>query len=132
MNPQIKQAYAHFKRAGTAHIVGQYAEACLAMARADWLKNQLLQSEELEIEWDYDDFLDHPRDWGWSEKQCAEWEEEDHTQEQVTLRLNGEIIGSLGGIWDADADYRRGIEAELLLEAAPFTALGWKMVTKEG
>lgn len=130
MNTQIRNAYSHFRRVGTAHIVGQYAKCCLDKARADWLKHQLLQSGELEIVWDYDDIPDHPRDWGWSEKDCSEWDKTDHTQEYVQLWLNGEIIAALGCIWDADKDYKREVEAELLLESAPFTGLGWQMLTR--
>ena len=59
------------------------------------------------------------------DEQQAEWYKSDHTCESCAIVTDdGEYAASLGGIWDADTDYRRLIEAELLLEAIPFNSTG--------
>lgn len=53
-----------------------------------------------------------------------DWDASEHTCEQVTLfappndtHKRPRVVASLGGIWDATAEYRRVVEAELAEQA---------------
>ena len=56
----------------------------------------------------------------WDSLAQADWNSTDHECEVCILRdSDGNILSSCGGIFDADSDYRRVIQAELALEALP-------------
>lgn len=129
-----------FFAANAGGIVGQNATTAIALARAE----RWADDEELETEWMQDDDGDlgdheywchnarsidrlsareqraynvssceHAIEWCRLVRPCA-----DHG----TDCKHAETLGSLGGIIDADRNYRRLIRAELALEAMPSEA----------
>lgn len=130
MTKDLLNAYRHFRRAGIEHIVGRNAAMCLDLARAEIIKTRLINSNNLKIDWISGDNNDGPSEWGWDDNQIKRWDLTDHYCEVCILELNGEHIASLGGIWDADNDYQREIEAQLMLESLPLTRLGLRFIAK--
>jgi hypothetical protein len=104
-----------------AGIVGETAKTALALARAEYSARWVYR---LEFVWRHDD----DADWSWMDQDCFKGErEKDHEVEWCAcyrVTTCGEcgheeraLLVSLGGIFDADATYRRVVEAELALEA---------------
>jgi len=122
MNKQVLNAYKHFRQYGVGGLVGTDAQYCLALARIEHIADQA----GIVPQWDYDQYCDRgPIDWGWPESEIKRWEQSSHECESCSVVTDdGEYAASLSGIWDADTDYRRLIEAELLLEAIPFNSTG--------
>jgi hypothetical protein len=99
------------------YVVGERAKGALALARAE----RDASEAGVEFVWEYDDDADY----SWMNEEEAARE---HTVERVRAVLpcdehgidckHARTLGSLSGIFDADANYRRVIEAELALEAS--------------
>jgi hypothetical protein len=94
------------------------AKHALAYARAERLLDDLLGRDLASVIWAHDEYTDRgPVDWGWGEKEVKRWNLEDHEAEYCQIEdAEGNHLASLSGIWDADANYRRTVEAELALE----------------
>lgn len=104
--PSIIRAYRfHFKNGG--YIDGARSACALRMARAEDAAQHL--------DWVYEWEEDIDRDLSWMD--AAERENEHEVLCVILRSADGEVLASLGGIVDADRDYRRIIEAELALEA---------------
>jgi hypothetical protein len=74
-----------------------------------------------ELEWSFEWEYDHDVDLSWM---SAAERKRDHEVLGCILRgADGEVLESLWGIVDADANYRRTIQAELALEADASAAL---------
>ena len=119
-------------------FVGKQALGSIALARAEaWAQ---AQGWVAQWGWEEDFMYDTPKKWGWEARDIERWEfrierqvtrltdgfsyvrfvkvPREHTCEVCVLRdREGEILASIGGIWDASNAYRRVIEAELALEA---------------
>lgn len=109
------EAYRFFKQ-NAGYVVGRRAEGALALARAEALAGA--QPERIRFRWEADPNADRgPGDWGWPEPEVRRFWRTEHEVWGCVLEVDGEPRGSLWGIWDPDAGYRREIEAELLLEA---------------
>ncbi len=116
MNPHTIKAY-HFFKSNAGYVVGQRAKGALHMAKVERLRLMAEDAGRLSYSWVYDNDTDRgPIDWGWSEKEIARWNQSRHEVEYCDLEIDGECVASLGGIWDADANYRRVVEAELMSE----------------
>lgn len=127
---RLRNAFAFFK-AHAGGIVGEAAKGALALARAEaWAQTNAysdVTGTGLEYVWEFDEFAD----WSWLEQDFIPQSERDkeHEVTQVALvrvtkctecgKETRETLASLGGIFDADANYRRVIEAELALEVMP-------------
>lgn len=108
-------AYRFFKQ-NAGYVVGRCAEGALALARAEALAEA--QPDRIRFRWEPDQVPDRgPEDWGWPENEVRRFWRTEHDVWGCVLEIDGEPSGSLWGIWDPDADYRRVIEAGLLLEA---------------
>lgn len=106
MAQQLKQAYRFmFDNAGYATPPGR-AVCAAQLARAE------AEAKQAGVTYQWDADVDCDVSW------MSEAErKQDHVCEYVIARLNGQVIGSLGGIVDATDEYRRVIEAELAAEA---------------
>jgi hypothetical protein len=132
MTRELVTAY-RFHRENSASRVGNHAADALDYARAELAARNLGWS----VTWEYDpdaDLGDHAY---WCNDQrradagygadgdrlsffSGYGHEHDHETTYAVLRdADGEHLASLGGIIDADATYRRTVEAELALEALP-------------
>ena len=114
VNRDLQNAYRfHFANAG--YTKGRRAEGALDLARAE----REACARGWDYEWPFDEDHDRgPRDWGWPEKDVKRWEETEHEVLCCTLMdEEGEGLAALYGIWDANRNYARVIEAELALEA---------------
>jgi len=118
--PITRQAF-NFFRDNAGGVVGETALTAATLARAEsWAKRQGIR-----FVWEHDG----DADWSWL---SAEEREQEHTVESCrAVRVSvcdhcrhetADTLASLSGIFDADSDYRRVIEAELALEAMLDTA----------
>lgn len=86
------------------------ADAHATAARLGW-----------EFEWFNDEFLNHQKEFGYTPQTCECCTLVDNTEPSCYdghgRPTGGRVLASLGCIDDADANYRRVIEAELALEA---------------
>lgn len=95
----------------SGYIVGQRALGAMRAARTE----QRFDPETMRYVWDYDEDGDLGNHDYWCGKRSC-----DHMIEWCRLEVKcptckgWETVESLGGIIDADADYRRVIECELL------------------
>lgn len=111
--------WSYYKSGGEAPEDGHWRSARMLAAAEAWGKEV-----GLEFTW-YDDWslgMSHRQFYG----EGGAYEEGEPTSCEVCIaELDGELLASLGCIDDADADYRRVIEAELADEAldAVLTAL---------
>jgi len=126
VNTALLAAYRGIKRAGPGHQVGRFADDCLQLARAEIVA----RAAGMHFAWKYDEEVDGPADWGWSDSAIERWTRTDHTIEWCAAVANGDDLASLGGIWDADGPYRRIVEAELALESLPFNQLGLRIAAR--
>lgn len=121
MHKQVLQAYKHFRQSDPGGIVGENAKYCLSLARIEYIAAK----SGIVPQWEPDYFADTPEDWGWEQKYIDKWNKSDHYAESCcVVTAEGDYAASLSGIWDADMDYRRLIEAELLLDAIPLNNTG--------
>lgn len=112
-----------FFRAHAGGVVGECAVGALRLARAEALLFAQA-GDRVRFVWTYDGDHDKgPRDWGWSDAEVARWEHQDHCCEVLSMYVDGEMVDCLGGIWDADGDYRRVLEAEMLSTYLSSTAV---------
>lgn len=110
-----------FKHAG--YVVGRRAEGALDMACAE----RAARDAGIVFVWAPDDDADASFVETWDPKQQKEWHASEHYAEWCRVVRpcpehgadcrHAETLASLSGIWDADATYRRVVEAELALEA---------------
>lgn len=100
-----------FFHAHAGYRVGFRAVDALSLARAE--------KAAAELDWTYAWEYDPDADWSWLDQDCFKSErDKEHCVETCQLfDANGEQLDCLGGIFDADKDYRRVVEAELALEA---------------
>jgi len=92
-------------------VVGRNAQTALELAKAE----ALAEKAGWVVSWE----PDADADWSWMSD--AE-KKKDHDVEVATIRNSrGVVLGSLGGIFDADRNYRRVVGAELALEALATT-----------
>lgn len=117
ITPHIRNLWKFF-HAHAGGIVGQRAVNALHLARAyDWLGEQV-ENGVLIVCWECDQYADRgPRDWDWSDADIRRWDRAEHEVLWCSIRdAEGNVLTSLGGIWDPDQDYRRVVEAELAEE----------------
>lgn len=108
-----REQFRFFQRFGGG-CIGRNALAAINLARAESYADRA----GWEAHWVTDSDCDGPHEWGWSEAEIRRWERSSHEYEGCILRdAKGNRLASLWGIWDADASYRRWVEAELALEA---------------
>jgi len=114
MTNDVLRSYLWFRKHGVGGIVGRDAATCLALARAE--------CAAMECEWywiwedDYYGWVDIQNDLriGYISKDCRP----DRCQRCVLYNEKGEEMASLCGIWDADDNYRRIVQAELACECS--------------
>lgn len=108
-----------FFRAHAGYVVGERASGALKLARAELEASR----RSWTVTWESDDYYDLGDHEYWcQEARRAKSESRRpkcrHAVEIAILRdSSGEILACLGGIIDADDEYRRVIDAELALEA---------------
>lgn len=127
-SPRLLSAFRFFQE-HAGMIVGENAKSALALARAELLARDadvvFLWEGDIEADWSFVET--------WPEADQKRWHSDEHFAEYVRLvRLceedskyyhdraacpHAETLASLGGIIDADTNYRRVVEAELALEA---------------
>lgn len=119
ISPTLRAAYDFF-RAHAGGIVGETARNALALARAE----HDARIAGLCFMWDWDNDVDYSFVETWPTADQKRWNRDVHVAEMVRVAQPcgccgtvGETLASLCGIVDADASYRRVIEAELALEA---------------
>ena len=114
MNKSLRKAYKFFVD-NAGYVVGRHAMGALRLARAEQIAEH--EADRIKFIWSIDEWCDRgPIDWGWSENDIVRWNRTDHECLSCALTIDGNVEASLSGIWDADAHYRRVIEAELLDE----------------
>lgn len=115
MQSSLVKAYRFFK-ANAGYIVGQASQFALQMARAEIAA----RNTDVIYTWGFDDYCDDSfvDTWDNTGKARKQWDAQDHACEYCDLHdADGNLLASLCGIWDASADYRRVVQAELALEA---------------
>ena len=113
MNNRMRAVF-NFFRDNAGYCVGHKAEGALALAKAE----QEAKERGLRFLWEADNDADMSFVDTWSEKDREAFWKEDHFAEWCRVEdASGEMLATLGGIIDADSNYRRVIEAELALEA---------------
>ena len=91
-------------------------------------KNSYLASlRRWEFTWEYDEHHDNgPRDWGWSEDDCRQWEKDSHECFVCVLRdEEGNILDCLAGIWDPSPAYKLDVEGDMAENALWEEARSW-------
>jgi hypothetical protein len=120
----INRSDFRFFHANMGGIVGQRAIGAASLARAE----AYAEAMGWTCEWQWDDCsaYDHCADWGCECCKNEHTTQIDHQHEVCLLRnADGEVLAVLGGIIDADRDYRRLIEAELASEAMADAVRAW-------
>lgn len=112
MDRRLIERYRFFRK-HAGYVVGKCAGGALELAKAETIGER---SPLVRFEWAPDDLTDGPESWGWPEKDVKRFYQSDHSVEACTLYIDNEPTESLFGIWDADSNYRRVIEAELLTQ----------------
>lgn len=115
MTRELYKRYLFFKEHG-GQLVGRQAEMALRSARAEkWLEEH---EDEYTVVWDFEEYPSGgPRDWGWDDKAIEAWDKDDHICEYCRIEdADGNILDSLGDIWDASDEYRRVVAAEMAYE----------------
>jgi len=121
MTKDLQQAFRFF-HANIGGVVGRIAIDAIALARAE----QWARDNDLEFQWEYEDDADlswcdrceHIKECSTQYRSwfgCDHYRSHEHEVLWVRVELDGEQV-SLGGIVDADRDYRRIIEAQLAEE----------------
>lgn len=110
----IIEAYRFF-HANAGYVVGRRALGAISLARAE----RIAKARGWSWSWEWDEDHDRgPADWGASEADVARWECSPHECLGCVLKdAEGHVLGSLWGIWDPSASYRRVVESELAGEA---------------
>lgn len=112
-----RQAYQFFK-ANAGGIVGESALGAARLARAEEALVAAVDAGAVRVVWEWDDDIDDSWMTERERKQPHEWTYcaivRDVTCDKGHTHV--EYLASLGGIVDADSDYRRVIEAELAAE----------------
>lgn len=96
-----------FFREHGAQLVGHASRVGLDLARAE----REMEKRGWTVEWHWDD----DADWSWMDERQRKQEHEVYYA--VLKDRKGEVLASLGGIFDPDNKYRRVVEAELASEA---------------
>lgn len=125
----IRQRYKEFRALQAGSIVGMCAKTCLNYARAEYIGERF----QICVQWEFD--ADSaglgPEEWIDDPKYLKRWYKSHHCCEYAYIENEGDHIAGLGSIWDADENYRRIIEAELLSEVIPFNSIGYRLLTAE-
>lgn len=114
----LYNAYRFF-RDHAGYVVGERGKGALALAKAErWAEENGI---EFIWEWDTDGDLGDHEAWCGTAREDA-WRYGygrtcTHDVEWCRAEYNDETVASLGGIIDADRNYRRVVEAELAREA---------------
>lgn len=121
-SPTLRRAYA-FHREHSGYVVGENARCAIALARAELA----LAASDAVVVWEPDDDTDWSFIDTWPEKDARAYRKGDHYAESCAIVRpcpehgvdcpHAEYLASLGGIIDADTNYRRTIAAELASEA---------------
>lgn len=105
----LRRAVAFFRKYA-GHVVGRQMANALDLARAESYGH----AHDWRVSWEGDP----DADWSWMD---ATERKRDHEVESAVLRdRRGKVLASLGGIFDADQNYRRVVEAELMAEALEY------------
>lgn len=84
------------------------------LARAE----RYAQDHDWRVAWEHDHYADDSFVEIWDEAERDEWRNQEHEcLTAVLYNEAGEVLASLGGIFDPDVDYIREVNAELALEA---------------
>jgi hypothetical protein len=110
MDTTLLNSYRFF-REHAGYIVGHSAESALSLARAELLA----ASRGMRFEWSAEDWPETTA----TDEQIARIDAGETVYLYCLARLDGEIVGSLGGIevYNSGDPYCRVVEAELALEA---------------
>jgi hypothetical protein len=108
--PELRRAYEFFKE-HAGYVVGERAAGALVLAKAE----AEAKSRVWLVEWEPDE----DADWSWMDQPGFEDElARSHEVYAAVLRdEDGDILASLGGIFDPSREYRRVVNAELVAEA---------------
>lgn len=120
LTKSLQHAYRFFfENDGYATPPGR-ALCAIKSARVDLLRDKLESQGRISYAWEPDDLADRgPADWGWPDKDVKHFWQTEHYVETCTLYVDSEPSESLCGIWDADNNYRRIIEKDLLAQYIP-------------
>lgn len=101
-------------------IVGRNAEGAFRLAQAE----KVAKDRDWAVSWESDWIGEDPKEW------CRDCERGHCSKEHECLcavlrDAEGNILETLGGIWDPNDSHRRVIEAELALEAHSEEVRAW-------